>query len=103
MNLNKRIMIEDFMISKLNLKGNNLLVFALIYNYQKEKKEPYFASQNDIAKRINSTDRGVRENLNYLIKQNLIEKEILTFDNDAKLCQYTINENILNGGTNERD
>ena len=40
MNLNKRIMIEDFMISKLNLKGNNLLVFALIYNYQKEKKEP---------------------------------------------------------------
>lgn len=103
MNLNKRIMIEDFMISKLNLKGNNLLVFALIYNYQKEKKEPYFVTQKDIAKRINSTDRGVRKNINFLTKNNLINKEYVILDNDVKLCQYTINENTLNGGTNERD
>lgn len=56
----------DFMTECLDLKGSDLLVFALIFTYNLTKKKKCKYTANYIADRINTTSRTVMQSLKTL-------------------------------------
>ena len=67
----------DFMIRDFNLKGNNLLVFALIYSYTLNSEEKCFrGSKKYIAERLGISLRSVQ-----LVIESLYQKRILSIVN----------------------
>ena len=67
--------ITSEMTQDLKLKGNNLLVYAIIYNYSKNGKGICTASRNYIKHLIGANSlRTVDSALEYLIKHDLIIK-----------------------------
>lgn len=69
------ICIQGWMISKLNLKGNDLLVYAIIYGYSQDGSSWFSGSLQYLADWVNGTKRGIQKNLNSLESKGLIKKE----------------------------
>lgn len=88
------ITIQGWMVNELNLKGNELLVFALIYGFSQDENSVFSGSLTYIADWINITKHSV---LNIL--QNLVEKELLIkidkIVNNVKLVDYKINSQVV--------
>lgn len=77
-----------WMINELELKGNDLLVYAIIYSFTNGTKDHYFNwSLNYLAERTNSTERGIQKNLKNLIEKWYIEKEETNLYN-VKIIRY---------------
>jgi len=82
------IVIQDWMITKLNLKGNDLLVYAIIYGFSQDGESRFTGSLQYLADWCGATKQGVQKNLKNLIERGLItkfEKEI----NGIKHCEYS--------------
>ena len=71
---NSYITIQAFMINDLKLKGNDLLIFAIIYGFSQDGESDYKGSRQYLANWCNSTLRGIDKSLNHLIELDLIEK-----------------------------
>lgn len=81
------IVIQGFMVNELNLKGNDLLVYAIIYGFSQTANNWFTGSLQYLADWTNSTKRGIQKNLDNLINKKLIEKK--TFEkNNVKFCEY---------------
>lgn len=75
----KFIVLYEFITNELGLKGNDALVYALIFGFSRNGY--YFTgSTGYIAKLINSTTQGVGKNLRNLLKKNLIQRTIDEFN-----------------------
>ena len=81
------IVIQGFMINKLHLKGNELLVYAIIYGFSQEDSQVYSGSLQYLANWTNSTKQGVQKNLKSLIDKGYIAKNE-KFINGVKFCEY---------------
>lgn len=66
--------VKGFMINELNLKGNELIVFAIIHTI-KECGGVFYGSRNYLAQFTNSTIRSVQSSLNKLVIKGLLKKE----------------------------
>ena len=87
------ITIQGWMIKELELKGNELLVYAVIYGFSQNEENKFRGSRRYLAEWCNSTIRGIDKVLNKLIEKGLIIK----FDeikNGIKFCEYR----CANGG-----
>jgi len=71
----KYINIIDFMLYDLELKGNELLLYALIYWYTQDGKNVYHWSLNYIAKWLNISRRNAIDILKKLQDKQLIIKQ----------------------------
>lgn len=69
------ITIQGWMINDLNLKGNNLLIYAIIYSFSQDGKSSFHGSLDYLEEWTNSTKAGVIKNLNTLIAMGLLSKE----------------------------
>lgn len=69
------IVIQGWMCNELNLKGNDLLVYALIYGVSQDGKSKFSAGRNYIANTFNISLPTVDKALQNLIDQNFIIKE----------------------------
>lgn len=77
-----------WMINELELKGNDLLVYAIIYSFTNGTKDHYFNwSLNYLAEWTNSTERGIQKNLKNLIEKWYIKKEETSLYN-VKIIRY---------------
>ena len=77
-----------WMINELELKGNDLLVYAIIYSFTNGTKDHYFNwSLNYLAEWTNSTERWIQKNLKNLIEKWYIEKEETNLYN-VKIIRY---------------
>ena len=63
------------MIKDLHLKGNELLVYALIYGFSQEEHCKFTGSLSYIAEWISSSNQTVINTLKSLIEKGLIIKE----------------------------
>ena len=63
------------MVTELGLKGNSLLIYAIIYGFSQEEGQQFTGSLQYLADWTNSTRRGVLKNLQDLVNAGLIEKE----------------------------
>ena len=75
------------MVTELGLKGNSLLIYAIIYGFSQEEGQQFTGSLQYLADWTNSTKRGVLKNLQELVNAGLIEKEN-AFINGVKFCAY---------------
>ena len=90
------IVIQEFMVRDLHLKGNDLLVYAIIYGFSQDREQAFKGSLSYLATWTSSTKQGIMKNLNNLIEQNLIKKKEI-INNGIRTCEYTTNVDEFNG------
>lgn len=82
------IHIEGWMREELDLKGNELLVYALIHGFSQEEQGCFFGSLDYVSRMCGCTRPTAIETLKKLRDRGLIHKREL-IENNVKLCQYT--------------
>ena len=90
----KYIKIKGWMVSRLKLKGNQLLIYAIIYYFScnREENKRYIGGLKYLADWTNSTQQGCIKCLKELLRKGLIFKEPKQIYNKAFYC---INWEIL--------
>ena len=83
------IVIQGFMINELKLKGNDLMVYAIIYGFTQDGENWFEGSRQYLAEWCNSTTRGIAKNLESLVVKGLIEKRTVDINN-VKFCHYRV-------------
>ena len=87
---NNFITLQGWMVSELNLKGNELLVFAIIHGFSQDGESQFNGSLQYLANWTNSTKQGVLKNLKSLIEKGyIIKNEIVK--GSFKFCTYNTN------------
>ena len=69
------IQIQGWMVKELHLKGNELLIYALIYGFSQDGQSKFTGSLSYIADWISSSKQTVINTLKSLEEKNLIVKE----------------------------
>lgn len=82
------IVILPWMREDLDLKGNELLVYALIHGFSQEAQGCFFGSLNYICKACGCTQKTAITTLKSLVERGLLKKREL-LENNVKTCQYT--------------
>lgn len=83
------IVILPWMREDLDLKGNELLVYALIHSFSQEAQGCFFGSLDYVAKACGCTIRTAQNTLKDLVNKGLIHKREI-WENGVKMCQYSI-------------
>lgn len=82
--------IQGWMVTDLKLKGNDLLIYALIYGFTQDGEQWFEGSRQYLADWCNSTKRGIVKNLQSLVEKGyLLKKDVVI--NDVKFCRYRAN------------
>lgn len=81
--------IQGWMVTDLELKGNSLIIYAIINGFSQTEDQAYKGSLQYLADWTNSTKRGVIKTLNGLIDRGLIEKKTTIVDG-VKHCEYWV-------------
>lgn len=81
------ICIQGWMINRLNLKGNELLVYAIIYGFSQDEESRFTGSLQYLADWTNSSKQGVMKNLKSLSDKGYIVKTDRMI-NGVKFCEY---------------
>ena len=102
-NRDNYINIQGWMVTDLGLKGNELLIYAIIYGFTQDGEHKFKGSLNYLASWTNSTKQGMIKALKKLIEKNLIVKEEF-WENNVKFCEYyvtkfndTIKQSLMDG------
>ena len=82
------INIQGWMINELDLSGNTLLVYAIIYGYSQDGKSTFRGSLQYLADWCNATKQGIQKNLKELLDRGLIQK-FEYIENNQKFCEYS--------------
>lgn len=91
------INIQGWMITDLMLKGNDLLIYAIIYGFTQDGEQWFEGSRQYLADWCNSTKKGISKNLDSLTKKGYIIKEEQVINN-VKFCKYKANLEKLTPG-----
>ena len=87
----KPIQIYNWMVSELNLKGNELLVYAIIHEVSKDQNRMFTGSARCLAELTNCTRRGIIRNLESLVMKDYIGKTE-EYIGSVKFCGYYAKE-----------
>lgn len=82
------ITIQSWMRTELNLSGNDLLVYAIIYGFSQDGQSKFNGSLQYLADWCGATKQGIQKNLKNLIDKGLIAKEESNH-NHVKYCKYS--------------
>ena len=82
------INVQGWMINELNLSGNSLLVYAIIYGFSQDGQSTFSGSLQYLADWCNATKQGIQKNLKELQDKGYIEKKEI-FRNNQKYCEYS--------------
>lgn len=83
------ITIQGFMRTELNLTGNDLLVYAIIYGSCQDGESRFSGSLQYLADWCGATKQGIQKNLKNLLDRNLIKKETRTVNGVILVAYYT--------------
>ena len=68
------INVQAFMIKDLELKGNELLIYAIIYGFSQDEESTFKGNVQYLADWTNSTRQGAMKCLNSLVEKGYIQK-----------------------------
>jgi hypothetical protein len=85
------VVIQGWMLSKLQLKGNDLLIYAIIYGFSQNADCKFTGSLQYLADWTNSTKQGVLNSLKNLLDKKLITKKDYII-NGVKFVEYHSND-----------
>jgi hypothetical protein len=75
------IVVQGWMINELNLSGNDLLTYALIYGFSKDEQSEYTGSLNYLCEWLKCTRKTAIKSLHYLVDNKLIKKTQVNVNN----------------------
>ena len=81
------ITIQGWMVNELGLKGNELIVYAIIYGFSQAENQVFNGSLQYIADWLNTSKQTVINTLKHLQEKELIEKKE-RYVNGVKFCEY---------------
>lgn len=81
------ILIQGWMVTELKLKGNELLIYAIIYGFSQAENQVFSGSLQYLVDWTNTTKKSVMNCLQSLEKKELIGKNE-KFINGVKFCEY---------------
>jgi len=84
------INVQGWMVTKLKLSGNELLIFALIYGFSQDGSSEFKGSINYICNWLNCSRPTVSKILKDLTDKNFIEKRIFN-ENNVIFNRYKVN------------
>ena len=96
---NNFISIQGWMVNRLNLKGNELLVYAIIYGFSQDGESRFTGSRRYLADWCGCAMKTVDNTLTSLVTKGLISKHDKTV-NGVHLCDYSntqVGENLQGG------
>ena len=79
--------IQAFMRNELNLKGNELLIYAIIFGFSQIENQFFTGSLNYLADWTGASRTTIKRTLINLLKKGLLEKETI-FKNGVRYCKY---------------
>lgn len=82
------VVIQGWMRNELNLKGNELMVYAIIYGFSQDGENDFTGSAAYMADWIGSTKQTVFNILKSLTERGLIKKTDV-YNNGVKFCHYS--------------
>lgn len=85
---NNFIAIQGWMRTKLNLKGNELLIYALIYGFSQDENSRFRGSRKYIADWCGCSLDTVDRSLGSLVDKGLLSKYPYTDDSGSRLVDY---------------
>lgn len=88
------VVVWGFMRQAFKLKGNELLVYALIFGYYKTYCSPFMGSRKYIAEWVGASRATIENALASLEKKKLINKEYVMYDS-IKKAVYSVNTDAL--------
>jgi predicted transcriptional regulator len=94
MGTNNYIVILDWMVSELGLRGNELLVYALIYGFSQDGESEFTGSMQYVAERVGITRMAVSTIYKKLLSRELIVKRE-QYIQGVKYCTYRTNFETL--------
>lgn len=68
------LVIQGWMVKDLQLKGNELMVFAIIHNITQDGTSQFYGSLDYLASWCNATKQGIIKNLDSLVSKGFITK-----------------------------
>ena len=83
------VAIQGWMITKLGLKGNALIVYAIIYGFSQDGQNHFTGSLQYLADWTSTTKPGVYKILRSLMDKGFIRKKD-KFINNVKFCEYYV-------------
>lgn len=89
------INIQGWMVTKLKLKGNALLIYAIIYGFSQDGESLYTGTQGYLAEWISSSKETVRKTLNDLVEKNYVIKIVEDISN-VQFYRYKVNAEYVN-------
>lgn len=89
------ITIQGFMITDLKLKGNELIIYAIIYGFSQAENQTFSGSLQYLADWTNSTKQGVQKNIKSLLEKGFIVKTNKII-NGIKFCEYSAIKEVCN-------
>ena len=75
------INIQAWMVTELELAGNDLLVFAIIHGFSQDGETPFMGTRSYLAEWCHASERSVQRNINNLLAKGLIEQVYHSDDN----------------------
>lgn len=91
---NNFVSIQGFMINKLHLKGNELIIYAVIYGFSQTDGQRYTGSLKYLMDWINTKCKQTVINcLNSLLEKKYIDKEVY-YNNNVRYCSYGVVQNL---------
>ena len=79
--------IQAFMRNELNLKGNELLIYAIIFGFSQIENQFFTGSLNYLADWTGASRTTVKTTLINLLKKGLLKKEAI-YKNGVRYCKY---------------
>lgn len=86
------------MVKELKLKGNELIVYAIIYGFAQAENQCFNGSLSYLAEWTSATKQGIMKNLKSLIEKRLIDKTE-KYVNGVKFVEYRTTQ--FNGDINK--
>lgn len=90
------LQIQGWMVSRLGLKGNSLLIYAIIYGFSQDGHNMFRGTMKYLAQWTCSSKESVRKILTKLCEENLIIKHI-EYVNDIRFVYYKTNIEKVGG------
>lgn len=88
------ITIQGWMRTDLNLSGNELIVYAIIYGFSQNKQGEFTGSVQYLADWVGCTKRTVTTILRKFVDEELVKKTVVQLDNSSKRVSYQANMGV---------
>jgi hypothetical protein len=84
---NSYFIIHDWMLEELKLKGNDLILFAIIYSFSKSGSFCFNGGREYLAEKSGISIRNLQYMLNSFVESKIIDKTIIE-KKKVKYCEY---------------